>query len=183
MTDCNPGVPTPEACNLLDDDCDGLVDDGNLCAGGQTCQSGTCVAAGSAGQGGGPPGTGGSGAGADTGSGAGAGGSGVGHPTGTGGATGGSDPGANSPGPGPSQTSASGCSVAPGSRPPAPASPLVVLLLCLGVHAGSPASRIRVASRRRSLARDGTGGSGRQPSGAGRTPAPACASRGYTRRD
>jgi hypothetical protein len=159
MADCNPGVPTPEACNLLDDDCDGLVDNGSLCPAGQTCQIGNCVAAGSAGQGDSAAGTGGSGAGARTGAGAGTGagtgGSGGGHPPGTGGATGG-DPGANSPGSGSSQASpsASGCGVGPGSRGPDPATPLVLLLLCLGGLAGSPSSRVRVASRRHSTARD-----------------------------
>jgi hypothetical protein len=47
-------VPEPEDCNGLDDDCDGVVDEGcagsgacgadDDCAPGQVCQDGVCVA-------------------------------------------------------------------------------------------------------------------------------------------
>ncbi len=29
--DCTPGQPSEEKCNFIDDDCDGLVDEGELC--------------------------------------------------------------------------------------------------------------------------------------------------------
>lgn len=34
--------PSGEVCNNLDDDCDGIVDEGDICPGGQICQSGAC---------------------------------------------------------------------------------------------------------------------------------------------
>jgi len=37
------GTPTAETCNNVDDNCDGVVDNGNLCSSGQICSSGTCV--------------------------------------------------------------------------------------------------------------------------------------------
>jgi MYXO-CTERM domain-containing protein len=47
---CMPGPPVPETCNLFDDDCDGVIDNGTdeeLCgASGLTCVSGVCVAPG-----------------------------------------------------------------------------------------------------------------------------------------
>ena len=40
---CDGELPgSPEVCNGLDDDCDGMVDDGELCAGGQVCGCGAC---------------------------------------------------------------------------------------------------------------------------------------------
>ena len=36
-------TPQPEVCNGLDDDCNGKVDDGTLCATGFACQSGLCM--------------------------------------------------------------------------------------------------------------------------------------------
>jgi hypothetical protein len=47
---CMPGPPMAETCNLFDDDCDGVIDNGTdeqLCGGsGLTCVSGVCVAPG-----------------------------------------------------------------------------------------------------------------------------------------
>jgi hypothetical protein len=45
VTDCVPGVPSPEKCNLLDEDCDGIVDDGDTCGAGQACVVGQCLPA------------------------------------------------------------------------------------------------------------------------------------------
>jgi hypothetical protein len=46
-TICTPGPPRAELCNLFDDDCDGVVDNGNdadLCGGpGLRCVQGRCV--------------------------------------------------------------------------------------------------------------------------------------------
>jgi len=54
---CVPELPRKEECNLLDDDCDGVDDNGTdleLCGRpGVTCQLGQCVAAGDVGAGGG----------------------------------------------------------------------------------------------------------------------------------
>jgi MYXO-CTERM domain-containing protein len=42
---CIQNVPEgPELCNALDDDCNGMVDDGELCAEGELCDHGVCVA-------------------------------------------------------------------------------------------------------------------------------------------
>ncbi len=41
--DCVPGSPRAETCNLLDDDCNGAVDDGELCESGQACLGGECA--------------------------------------------------------------------------------------------------------------------------------------------
>jgi hypothetical protein len=38
-------LPTPEVCNGKDDDCNGVVDDGNLCPTGSTCTNGVCLPA------------------------------------------------------------------------------------------------------------------------------------------
>jgi hypothetical protein len=40
---CTPGPTTDEICNGLDDDCDGVPDNGALCAAGQICIMGGCV--------------------------------------------------------------------------------------------------------------------------------------------
>ena len=42
---CNgSGAPSAEACDGVDNDCNGLVDDGmNLCAAGKVCDRGACV--------------------------------------------------------------------------------------------------------------------------------------------
>jgi hypothetical protein len=40
--DCFPGTPSEEICNFLDDDCDGVVDNGTLCPEGQVCAAGEC---------------------------------------------------------------------------------------------------------------------------------------------
>lgn len=41
---CKPTVtPSPEKCDNVDNDCNGTVDDGNLCDPGYVCQHGTCV--------------------------------------------------------------------------------------------------------------------------------------------
>lgn len=37
--------PAPEQCNALDDDCNGVVDEGDLCPSGEVCDKGTCVPA------------------------------------------------------------------------------------------------------------------------------------------
>ena len=36
-------LPAPEVCNAKDDDCNGQVDDGNLCGSGRVCTSGVCL--------------------------------------------------------------------------------------------------------------------------------------------
>jgi hypothetical protein len=44
-TECRPLVDsTAETCDLLDNDCDGMVDDGDICPGASECVMGTCVA-------------------------------------------------------------------------------------------------------------------------------------------
>ncbi len=43
LSACFPGEPLDEICNLLDDDCNGIVDDEGACPQGQTCSSGQCV--------------------------------------------------------------------------------------------------------------------------------------------
>lgn len=40
--DCTPGQPSEEACNFIDDDCDGEVDEGELCEEGFICAAGEC---------------------------------------------------------------------------------------------------------------------------------------------
>jgi hypothetical protein len=41
---CVPSFgPMPEKCDAIDNDCNGMVDDGNLCLAGQTCLHGKCV--------------------------------------------------------------------------------------------------------------------------------------------
>jgi hypothetical protein len=35
--------PTPEVCNGLDDNCNGVLDDGASCSGGLHCVNGSCV--------------------------------------------------------------------------------------------------------------------------------------------
>ncbi len=39
--ECLQNTPSPEVCNALDDDCDGLIDDGISCGGGSTCATNT----------------------------------------------------------------------------------------------------------------------------------------------
>ncbi len=41
--DCQPGTPSLETCNAIDDDCDGMVDEGAPCNAGETCTAGTCA--------------------------------------------------------------------------------------------------------------------------------------------
>jgi hypothetical protein len=42
--ECAPKqAPGVEACNAVDDDCNGLVDDGDLCEAGEICDRGTCI--------------------------------------------------------------------------------------------------------------------------------------------
>jgi len=52
VTQCSAGggvqcsttvTPKPEACNGLDDNCDGATDEGDLCPAGEVCDKGTCV--------------------------------------------------------------------------------------------------------------------------------------------
>lgn len=53
LTQCENGeivclprqAPSDEACNGLDDDCDGVVDDGDLCDPGEICDRGVCIGA------------------------------------------------------------------------------------------------------------------------------------------
>lgn len=46
---CTPGAPRAEMCNLFDDDCDGLVDNGSdLCSAGKICFEGQCLTSGEA---------------------------------------------------------------------------------------------------------------------------------------
>ncbi|HWA73425.1 MAG TPA: hypothetical protein VG937_13860 [Polyangiaceae bacterium] len=46
MPECKPQyTPTAEKCDNIDNDCNGQVDDGNLCAMGKVCVRGKCVAA------------------------------------------------------------------------------------------------------------------------------------------
>lgn len=41
---CVPNATAqPESCNAVDDDCDGSIDDGDLCEGGKVCDHGRCV--------------------------------------------------------------------------------------------------------------------------------------------
>jgi len=40
--DCTPGRPSTEICNFIDDDCDGVVDEGELCEEGMVCAAGEC---------------------------------------------------------------------------------------------------------------------------------------------
>lgn len=42
VADCTPGQPSVEVCNFFDDDCDGEVDEGDLCPAGQVCAAGRC---------------------------------------------------------------------------------------------------------------------------------------------
>jgi hypothetical protein len=43
-TACTPGQPRPEQCNAFDDDCDGVIDNGdNLCPAGKVCFGGYCL--------------------------------------------------------------------------------------------------------------------------------------------
>jgi hypothetical protein len=44
---CVPGEPSPEICNFVDDDCDGDLDEGEICPQGQECLAGTCREVGS----------------------------------------------------------------------------------------------------------------------------------------
>jgi MYXO-CTERM domain-containing protein len=41
-------MPRAETCNAFDDDCDGVIDNGNLCDGGKVCFSGLCLTRGEA---------------------------------------------------------------------------------------------------------------------------------------
>ncbi|HSI03192.1 MAG TPA: putative metal-binding motif-containing protein [Myxococcota bacterium] len=43
LSACFAGEPLDETCNLLDDDCNGIVDDEGSCPDGQTCSVGQCV--------------------------------------------------------------------------------------------------------------------------------------------
>jgi len=43
-TPCTAPAPQDESCNLLDDDCNGAVDDGDLCGAGAECFCGACQA-------------------------------------------------------------------------------------------------------------------------------------------
>ena len=94
---CTPGAPTVETCNLFDDDCDGIVDNGTdlqLCgAAGLKCVQGICVSADSVDAGASTGGASGSGSGGVSG---GASGGAPGHGTGglTGHGTGGGSGGA-----------------------------------------------------------------------------------------
>lgn len=46
MPECKPQyTPTAEKCDNVDNDCNGQIDDGNLCATGKVCVRGKCVAA------------------------------------------------------------------------------------------------------------------------------------------
>lgn len=42
LEDCTPGQPAEEVCNFVDDDCDGELDEGDLCPSGQECLAGAC---------------------------------------------------------------------------------------------------------------------------------------------
>lgn len=42
IEDCIPGTPVEETCNFMDDDCDGEVDEGDLCPSGHECLAGQC---------------------------------------------------------------------------------------------------------------------------------------------
>lgn len=68
VEDCTPGEPSEETCNFVDDDCDGELDEGDLCSEGLLCLAGACreasaLPAGGEGADGGSPGLSGSGAG------------------------------------------------------------------------------------------------------------------------
>ncbi len=43
LSACDAATPQPESCNGKDDNCNGLVDDGDLCPAGQACEGGNCV--------------------------------------------------------------------------------------------------------------------------------------------
>lgn len=45
FTTCTAPAPTAEVCDLQDNDCNGIIDDGNLCALGSVCFCGTCQVA------------------------------------------------------------------------------------------------------------------------------------------
>lgn len=47
VEECVPGEPSEETCNFVDDDCDGDLDEGDLCPTGQECLAGSCREAGS----------------------------------------------------------------------------------------------------------------------------------------
>jgi len=43
-SECSGGIdPFQETCNLLDDNCNGMLDDGDLCSEGQSCIEGECI--------------------------------------------------------------------------------------------------------------------------------------------
>jgi hypothetical protein len=132
---CFPGDPRKEECNLFDDDCDGVDDNGTdleLCGRpGFTCQLGQCVAAGDVG--------------ADGGSARGSGASEGVAPIGTGAEPGGLDPGASSP----AEGEASGCAVSHAMRTENAAWCVVAGSLFLAVKAGRRARWRRPALRPR----------------------------------
>jgi hypothetical protein len=132
---CIPGLPRKEECNLFDDDCDGIEDNGTdleLCGRpGVTCQLGQCVAAGDIGADGGSATTGSGGSeGVDA--------------IGTAGGPGGMAPGASPPAGG----EASGCAVSHAARTKSGAWCVVAGSLFVAIEAGR-----RARSRRRALRR------------------------------
>ncbi len=102
--DCTPGEPRVEMCNSFDDDCDGEIDNGDLCPPGQICAAGACSIVGDPTVPDDMMTSGATGGTADTGT--------TGDSTGTGGA----DSGSTSGGLNPNRTSSSGCSITAGSR-------------------------------------------------------------------
>jgi hypothetical protein len=161
---CVPGQPRVETCNNFDDDCDGVIDNGELCGAGLVCFQGHCLSAGEAADAAlaarpepardagapdaprvsespvTPPGGGGGAGGAVSGGGAGAAGAGAGAGTSGGAGMSGDEAGA---------TGRGGCAVAARTSPSGSDGALGVLLAVGGVTFALVRRRRRRSMRRR----------------------------------